>query len=443
MSLWSTLKSIAKVPLRTRWAARLAARSVAHGAKELCAPPDTRGLILVLNENRWQQDLVALVGTGRLHLMAANIRLISRLHDLFAKGKIQTPTEYFLESDSQVWAWRARRVTYLRHLVRSLRDEHGYAAVMTPAIHYATDIPWAEACEAEGIPFITVHKEFTVIDERQLHDKADLWRKRRFRYLGRWLCVNNENARTLFIEAGVAPPERISVCGLLRSDNIASPDSPYRRPPDPAKPCATLFSFGHLTGPFSTTDTRSHYFSRLANEGFVELFRHVHVAFAEMALARPDVSFRMKLKNTEKWWIDEIEAVLRADLGRGVADIPNLEIVNRWAPELIQESSFVVCLNSTVVLESRILGRNTILPVFAEAVDKYPNHVYFQRYLDQFAVATSKADLTDKMARALSGERLHPDRTPRLDEMFTYYLGGCDGRAAMRVADVVERAMAT
>jgi hypothetical protein len=442
MNTLRTLRNLAKVAARSRWAAGYWANRIAWSAKTLCEPPDARGKVLIFNENRWQQDLVALVGTRRLHLVAADIGLISRLHDFFPKAAIPKPTEYFMETDDTVWRWRARRVEFLRHVARALRDTHGYAAIMTPAIHYATDIPWAEACEAEGIPFVTVHKEFTIIDERQLFDRADLWRKRGFRYLGRKLCVNNENARTLFLRAGVALPERIVVCGLLRSDNIASPDSPYRRPPDPGHPCATLFSFGHLTGPFSTTDTRSHYFSRLANEGFVELFRQVHVAFAEQAIAHPGVSFRMKLKNTEKWWIDEIEAVLRTDLGCSIADIPNLEVVNRWAPELIQESSVVICLNSTVVLESRILGRNTIIPVFAEAIDKYPNHVYFQNYLDQFAVATSKADLTDKIRRGLAGERLNPDRTARLDEMFTYYLGGCDGRAAHRVADVVDLEMA-
>jgi hypothetical protein len=430
-------KLLAKAAARTAVGARLAAGAIASRAEVLCDPGGSAPTVLVLNSNRWQQDLEALTATGRLRLLTADVALLGRLHSLFPKGTIRQATEYFLETDPVVWAWRRRRVAFLRRVVRRLKTRHGIQAVMTPAIHYRNDLPWAEACEAEDLPFVAIHKEFTVIDERQLQERIALWRQRRFRFLGRRLCVTNGNAAELFREAGVVAPERMVVTGLMRIDNIARADSPYRLPPDPGCPATTLFSFGHLTGPFATTDVRSHYFSRLGNEGFVEMFRDVHVGFAVAALAYPGVRFRIKLKNHEPWWIQEIEAVLRQDLALWIADIPNLEVVTRSAPELIQESLVVIGLNSTVVLESRMLGRQTIIPVFAEAVTKYPDHVYFHRYLDQFAIAASKQDLRAKIDTALTGVRLQHDDPVRLAEMFHFYLGGDDGRAAHRVADVV------
>ena len=233
------------------------------------------------------------------------------------------------------------------------------------------------------------------------------------------------------------PAERISVTGLLRTDNLMQPDCPYRAPPDPDAKTLTLFSFGHFAGGLGSPRRRSHYFSLEDDFGFVELFRDVHVAFAEAALAHPEVRFKIKPKNYEDWWIKEIEAVIEQGTGTALADIPNCEIVAEPAPELIQQSCAVVGFNSTVLLESSILGRNSIFPVFAEAIEPYPDYVYFPNFRDVFAVASSKADLRGKLDAAVAGETLSTAPPQRLGELCTFSLGQAEAGSAERVVAVL------
>ena len=54
----------------------------------------------------------------------------------------------------------------------------------------------------------------------------------------------------------------------------------------------------------------------------------------------------------------------------------------------------VIGFNSTVLIESIILGHKPILPLFNEATNKYKNQVFFLKFLNLFSVANSEYKLS-------------------------------------------------
>lgn len=440
----SVLKSLGKLILSQPVFAPLFAGLLARRLELLhdSDAPDALN-VLVFSSFRWEQDLEALAREGGVRLYAIDRPTMQWINALFSVPNREPHAEYFLESDAEILRQRARHSTFVATLVRALLRRQRLDCAVTSAVHYRQEHCWAAGCDRAGLPFIALHKEFTILDDRHLPERIERFRGRGQKFLGSHVTVTNETAKTLFAESGVFPAEKIDVVGLLRMDNLLAFDGAPRRPKGQAKPCVTLFSFGHLCGGV-TAPWRSHYFSLNDDAGFVDLFRNVHVAFAEAALRNPEATFKIKPKNVQPWWTDEIEKVIAEDLGMPLDAIPNCSIVDEPAPDLIAESAATIGFNSTVLIESRTLNCNTIMPCFDEAVGDYTHNVFFPDFRDVFAIADSKADLIVKLEHALAGEPLHPDQPDRVKALCRAYIGFDDGRTAARVMSVLRgRAMGT
>lgn len=441
----SSVKSVLRQLVRQPIFAAVAGYMLARKAKLLhdSARPDAL-TILAFSHARWGQDLAALAATGNVRVFAVDQGLLGRINGLFDANARTRSLEHFLETDSAELQRRQQHQRFAARALSVVGRVLGIDCAMSCAVHFVGEIPWVAGAKQAGFPFVTVHKEFTVIDSRHIPDRVETWRKRGFKFIGDRLCLTNKTAEELFTESEVVAREKVTVTGLLRADNLLGTSPRYRCNPDKLRPIVTLFSFGHLTGSFDLPldEHRSHYFSKWDHAGFVDLFRETHVAFAELAIAHPDVEFKIKPKNVVGWWIEEIENAIKTGLGRSLVDIPNCTIVRTPAPELIEKSTAVIALNSTVVLESCVLGANTILPLFAEAAGKYSDRIYFDRYLDLFAVARSKDDLRTLVERALAGERIVPDDPGRRQQLCIEYFGNSDGEAATRVIEVIRNTVA-
>ncbi len=393
--------------------------------------------ILAFDPDRWTQDLLALGKVAHIRIYAVPFPVSTRIHALFFEsGASPKNDSYFTEADPRILAARERQARYASRVLVYLRRWMSIECAVNPAIHYLIDFPWAKGGSRAEVPFITVHKEFTVIDDRHLPVKINRWRNLyQFKFPGEYLCVTNEKARRFFVESNVLPFEKISPTGLLRFDNLLQtpPSTPSSNPVT-----ITFFSFGHLSGPFeSKSELSGHYFTRNEDDGFVQLFNDTHAAFADAARRNPDALFLIKPKNVETWWIEKIERVVKRELGVPLSAIPNCRIVNEQAHDLIRRSTACIGLNSTVSLESIALDRDFIMPVFAEAAGKYAGNVYFPHYRDVFSVPASRAEYAGMLTRAIRGERLKKPAANRVKAMLEEYVGNSDGHAAERVAKVL------
>ena len=322
-------------------AALMAAR-IARNCRVMYEPtrPDALN-VLLFSVFRFTQDIDVLSQTGDLRLIEAPIETLQVVNGFFRTAPVVTDPDgyaYYREENPEFLAEREAQRRFIVEVVQALMKRMRIDCVLIPAVHYRFAFNWAEAFDSLGVPFIALHKEFTVIDRRHIPERVETYLADAFRFTGSWIFATNESARDLFTKGQVFDPERITITGLPRMDRLFREDSAWRKRTSTRKQ-VTLFSFAHYCGGLGVTrPRRSKYFSKHDDEGFVALFREVHAAFGELALAHPDAEFLIKPRDVAPYWIREIEQVLQSELGRGLDDIPNCRIEDRIAPELIRDS---------------------------------------------------------------------------------------------------------
>ena len=125
-----------------------------------------------------------------------------------------------------------------------------------------------------------------------------------------------------------------------------------------------LFSTHHVIGLLQIASANGLFAKDKKDEGFIEHFKFLHAYFAASAIQNPKTNFVIKTKFVDIWH-NEIENSIFDILGKTVKDIPNL-IVTASIPaqELIQKAKLVIGLNSTTILEAKLLNTPVVLPIF-------------------------------------------------------------------------------
>lgn len=406
----------------------------------------TRLRVAVFSRERWRQDVETLGRIENLQLLDFPTRLVELINAILQPPRTRrryAPGDYFLEADPMVLEDRDRHAARIAKVMQWVRKWRRLDCAVSGAFKYVREVPFARACNYINLPFVALHKEFTVLEPQHVAQRATEARNLGFRFFGSHLAVVSETAKKLMADAGIFPSTKISTIGLMRADSLhREAHLPQATASSGQRPQLTLFSFGTLTGPFPSPlpPLRSYYFSADESCGFTELFADVHGGFAEMAIKHPEADFLIKPKNVEDWWIREIDAIVRSATGLQIRDIPNLRIVGDSAPILMRRSLANIVLNSTTVIESRVLDRNTIIPIFAEAAGRHADMIYFRDYLDLFSIAESKQGLQKLLEQALQGHDLRRGSPERLQAFLNQQIGNPDGRAAERFSELLHRA---
>ena len=223
----NVLKDAAKWLLRRPWLAPFFGWLIARRLTPLNPEAPSGALrVLVFSDFRWRQDLAALANTGCVSLFAIDRELMFAINAFFSLRGQEVHESYFLEEDPEQLALRAEHSAFISRLAPALKRHGGFGCAVTAAIHYRQEHPWAEGLDSGGLPFVALHKEFTVIDRRQLRERVARYLETRQRFLGSHVCVSNAVGRQLFSDGGVFPEERTTVTGLLRMDHLLGPTSP-------------------------------------------------------------------------------------------------------------------------------------------------------------------------------------------------------------------------
>ena len=125
-------------------------------------------------------------------------------------------------------------------------------AVLTGNFGYFAEQELAAVVEAQGTPFIAMHKESLKTPGRQVFFER-LYRQRRQPFPGRRILVYNTIERDVQVAAVIAPAANITVCGMPRLDDLHVWRAQGAHDSDPrARPMVLMFSFHPKTGlPFT------------------------------------------------------------------------------------------------------------------------------------------------------------------------------------------------
>ena len=389
--------------------------------------------VLVLHSFRWTLDLNVLKRSPKLRLIYLppakqqwlNNLIMNPVEELFKKDK----TLHFQpEANPKAVKYKNKLNRYLVDFIKYIAEEYGFKCIITCNYRYIPDIEWAKASRLAGVPFIALHKE-CLRDELTEQHYLNLFKGRKLKYFGNKLVVHNEREKNLLVKANVYEERNIIVAGCLRIDDIIKECNHINN----SEKTVCLFSFRHFVqGIISETGTG---FDDREGKGLIEAFAQTHVAIAELAIEYPDIVFIIK----PKWlssWEEKIREVIRDGVGREIEDIKNLILtVDIDAQTLIKKSSVVIGVNSTTLLESRLLQRPTIIPMFAEAGGKYKGIIYFQKYSgSEFIFSKSKEEFKEQIVSAVRSENHWPPSHELIDE----YLGFHDGKTLERIVSILE-----
>jgi len=311
-------------------------------------------------------------------------------------------------------------------------------AFITCSFFYRVDLSWQVACQKINVPFYVLHKE-SLQDPVILKRNTKRFKSMGMKFYGHKIFVYNQLAKQLLLDADICDESKIAVTGACRMDSLihnvksGKIKAPQKR--------VTLFSFHHSIGRVILKE-HTNYFSHREDDGFVKYFDAVHTQMVKFAVKHPDIEVFIK----PKWgglWAEKIEEIVFRETGKQSQDIKNLNIV--WdcdAQKLIESSAVVVGINSTALIESLMIGRAVILPLFEEASGKYyEDHIYFKEYQDQvFDIVKEPEKIEAAILDKIQNNRSAP---PMPEKMIEDYLGFFDNCSTARTVEEMVKTITT
>lgn len=398
---------------------------------------DNKIILLLLNEERYRADIDVLAEHPEVELLSlpSNIQhlinsvWVSELRELSKNN----PVAYFKNTDPNVVFIRNNLINFLQGFLSRLQKKIKFDAIATCTFYYRQDKDWEISSQNINIPFFALHKEN--MKDPVTHEQSILnYKKKYIKFFGTRIFLFNELEKTVLKKANISTDEKLSVVGGLRMDRIFKRTSSGNLK-SPARKIV-LFSFHHCVGLLDIPEIEG-YFNVKGDSGFIEYFDLVHGMVAKYALENPDVEVVIKPK-WEHGWNKHIYTAINRVIGVDASSIKNLEITAKIpAQTLIEESSVVIGINSTTLLEAKLYGRRVVVPLFAEAKEKYfDKHVYFHQYLNTFNTPRSPDELLVALDEELNG--IAPTRELK-KAMINDYLGVYDGHVADRVINIMQQ----
>lgn len=385
--------------------------------------------ILVLNSERFNQDLISLNSDNRIRLLILPSRIQTLINTLFLDSNQSYEVSKYLKPDNEV----KELVNFISRLILSLDKRYNLCGILTCSFYYRQDLPYQSSSLQTNIPYYVLFKEY-MKDDCIVDLNIKRYRQRGYKFIGETIFAANSNIKHILIEAGVCTKDQVSIAGSPRFDSVFRNSNLVE---SDAQQIVTLFSFLHSSGGLQVNDSaKGNFFSDDHEVGFYQLFDQVHAAIAELALENPQTLFYIKTKWAGPWF-EKITSSIMKNIGIDIKEIPNLLLDSEEdAQSLILRSSVVVAFNSTTVLEASLLGKNLITPIFCEAKEKYlDTNVYFKEFLGSLTTASSKEDLKNKI-KVFSSEQVY-NNIP--EKMINKFIHSFDGKSGERIVNEISR----
>jgi len=341
-------------------------------------------VILILNYKRWEKDVDLINKDPRVKVLILPESLQSLFGRIFYApliGKIKNGEWWRSEYKAQLTKIHQKYTDYLESFLFILRLFIRFDVISSCSFYYLQDQSWQEVCnKINDLHFICMHKE-NQKDDAILDKMVNEYKRKGIKYKGNKIFVYNRKEKECLIRGGVCSPNQITITGCIRMDNLIEKSFSYEY--KVKNNAITLFSFRHAFGGMRFKNDDDGGFSLTRKNGCVELFENVHGYIAQFAIENPSIPVYIKIKWDAKWY-GYVENAIKKKTGKLVNQIPNLYVGSDIDPQkLIDISRIIIGINSTALLESRILGKEVLIPLFDELELKYYNNVYFRKYFDK------------------------------------------------------------
>ena len=342
------------------------------------------------------------------------------------------------EEEAAKLRYRAFLQDVLRQVLRLTRID----VIVSGNFAYFAERELHSAAEALGVPFVVLHKENLKSPGRASYFEQH-YRRRRGPFGGRRILVYNTIERDVQAAAGIAPADRITVCGMPRLDRSHQWRMTAAGHRLPTEPMVLFFTFGAKTGlPALRRKGAGGDYAEALPEfddlNWAQTARQTMAAVARFAQANPGVQVVVKSKLSS----DQREIFRAAAGGRIPA---NLRLVDGGDPlVLLQQAWVVVGMNSTALLEAVAMGKTVLCPRYAEAADPA-----MQPWIADLGASAEYAESPDALIASLFELASAPvpvvpaELAPVAIDALDRWAGNSDGKASERVRAVIRREVAT
>lgn len=392
-----------------------------------------RAQILVLSKPGVSEDAETVFGpSGDFALLKAPPGVMKAFALAFLPAELDDNN--YVHHAPEIVQSKAEYRAFLRDLLRELTRFRRIDAIVSGNFAYFAEREMQAAAEEIGIPFMVLHKENLKSPGRRDYFE-DLYRRRRGRFQGRRIIVYNEFEREVQIAAGIAEPQRITVCGMPRLDRAHAWRRHMIGRSLTTQPTVLFFAFGEKAGlPVLRRKFRRNEIERLSEEleqlSWRQTLKDTVSALVTFARENPGVRVLVKTKAGDRH-ADPARSLFEA---AGGSDVTNLVVMEGGDPlSLLEQAWVVVGMNTTAILEGLAMNKPVLTPDFGEAA--LPE---MRAWNTDFGAAVEKmaspGALRTRMADLCAGA---PPRIAELSpvavELLQRWAGNSDGRAGERV----------
>jgi hypothetical protein len=265
---------------------------------------------------------------------------------------------------------------FLRGCLASLYKVVQVDCVISSDVRNDFDFDWGVVSKYLGVPYIVFHRE-NLVASLTSYNRARETMKSLKRFRGNYIIVHNDIEKRMFLESGYVDESQISALGCLRMDNFIK-----------------RIKNGNFP---KTKRKRFLYFPFEISAGGIDAYHKVLGVVLQFAIQHPEIDVIVKPKADFylKWEKNTMEKFFEnAEIYPD--KIQNLQILPYAdAQDLILESDVICVINSTVLLEAGIAGKQVIIPYLKESQES--DDIKLKDYFNLFEVALDEIELKSKI----------------------------------------------
>lgn len=380
-------------------------------------------LVLVLQTDRSPTDFHILAQSPDLRVLSLNEPWLSWIAYRFLPPGLGFSYYVVRDPIDSVRIGRAQLRVFLREFLPHFYQRVPASVVVRTDVKLQSDLDWCGVTVELGIPYVVLQRENIVAPGRVLkfrdRDAATLFE-------GHHIITYGHPMREHYIDAGVARADQVSALGCMRMDALI--ERLRSVPQVPHRSRITLFAIEpeifRNRGPELET-----------------MYRDLHAELFSFARDHADVELVVKLKKqrAKGRYVDNIlERILAAATAEGIdtSSLRNLLFTTEGdAQDYILNSSLVIGMNSTTVLEAAVAGRPVIMPVFESMrTPDYLAEIDYAEDLEAFDTPRDRRDLRMMLERRLADAYIAPETMERRWQLFDRYFHSREGSARQRIA---------
>ncbi len=404
--------------------------------------------ILALDSERYRGDLDVLAKSDKFRVLHIRQGWQKSLIQAKLKGGHSICEVKSADSGTNLYYMHKKTQSLVLDVLENLYKIIDVDCVTTVHFKYLPDYYWTLASERLNVVYVMLYRECNLMSPI-IFDLVGNFMKGQKYFHGSHVIVHNQKCKDIFIESNFFTGDKVTVAGALRMDrliDIMIKDGQYTN----QKKRFTLFYFpinstffGHKT---KTLDLKKYGFIDNFWSKKEEFFTVLHRTILKLAKENPDIEFVIKPKKIfmyqDTWgYYEKIVKdfkMTEGNLDNYVVD-PDADVHN-----LIVNSDIVCGGQSTTSVESLMLGKRVIIPMFFG----FTNTVYlgqfpWRDYLDLFDTATNPIEFEkifyDAMQLTEIDSNIMEKRRELYLQCFDDLSGDAIGKYTKTITDVINQ----